>query len=588
MSSIIESAVSLAVSISSALGGSSLIAKKLHVEGAQHRVKIERKASFTTRDGVRLSADIFHPADLKKSPSILVRIPFSETVETCFLEEVIGRLWAERGWTAVIQGTRGRFKSGGEFYPLLFEREDGIETLDWLAKQPWYNGEIGAWGGSAYGQTLWSIADQTAPAIGTMELYFTSTDFHRMLYVGNAFSLYTALGWTFRSHDKHKDEEEWPTTARIIKAASRWPMKDADSRDLGHSVAFFQDWIRHKNFDKYWRQIDGDKQSSKFHGPVLFLAGWFDPFLQTELADFGNASSMDVTHKTRIVIGPWSHARDVELPNFRSNDEKFRSKSVASSISWFKETLGKEALSKRNSTQDEPKVSIFVMGANQWRAENEWPLARTKYTPFFLNCNGHGNGKLTAEAPARDFVDQFTYDPENPVPTVGGAMIGSAAGMFRQNVIEQRADVFTYTTSPMEQDTEITGPVKLTLYVSSDAPCTDFTAKLIDVHADGNAYNLCSGILRKSYFSNGLEKSTPVKIEIDLTATSNVFKKGHRIRLDVSSSDFPRFDRNPNTGHDPATEKNSRAAHQQIYSGPKCQSQIILPITPVKSANSRP
>lgn len=563
-----------------------MVAKRLHVEPAQNRVKIERKVSFTVRDGTTLRADVFHPAGLKKTPTILVRIPFSETVETCFLEEVIGRLWAERGYTAVIQGTRGRFKSGGEFYPMSFEREDGIETLAWLAKQPWYNGEIGAWGGSAYGQTLWSIADQTSPAIKSMELYFTSTDFHQMFYTGNAFSLYTALGWTLRSHDKHKDEVEWPTTARIVKAASRWPLRDADKGDLGHSVDFFQDWMRHKNVDEYWKQVDGENQNAKFHGPVLFLAGWFDPFLPTELNDFHNVCKTDVTNKTRIIIGPWSHARDVELPNFQSTENKFRPKSVASSVPWFKETLGRQPCS---AGQSQSPVSIFVMGVNQWRSENEWPLARTKYTPFFLQCRGHANGMLgTATAmAANNSFDDFTYDPNNPVPTVGGAMIGPAAGMYRQNTVEQRADVLTYTTQPMEQDIEVTGPVKLALYVSTDAPSTDFTAKLVDVYPNGSAYNLCSGILRKSYSTAQTEKSIPTKIEIDLTATSNVFRKGHRIRLDISSSDFPRFDRNPNTGRDPVTESNPRIAHQKIFCGSNFQSQIILPVIPTKGANPR-
>ncbi len=571
----------------SSVGISSVVvAKKLHLEPAQYRVKIERKVSLSAPDGTRLSADVFHPADLKKSPTILVRIPFTETAETDFLVETIGRLWAERGFTAVIQGTRGRFKSGGEFYPMSSERDDGIETLSWLAKQPWYNGEIGGWGGSAYGQTLWSIADQTTPAVNSMELYFTSTDFHRMFYPGNAFSLYTALGWAFRSHDKHKDEDTWPTTERIIQAANRWPMKDADKRDLGHSVDFFQDWVRHKAVDDYWKQIDGSSQNSKFHGPVLFLAGWFDPFLPTELTDFSNVCKTDSSQRTRIVIGPWSHARDVELPNFQTSD-KFRPKSVAVSLPWFKETLTKPA----KSTAPPPKVSIFVMGVNKWRTETEWPLARAKYTSMFLQSVGHANGscsngKLRSVVDVNQSVDRYVYDPNSPVPTAGGAMIGNAAGMYLQNDIEQRGDVLTYTTASLTEDTEVTGPVKVTLYVSTDAPSTDFTAKLVDVYPNGKAYNLCSGILRRNYSLARAEKPDPTKIEIDLGATSDVFRKGHSIRLEISSSDFPRFDRNPNTGGDPATETNSRIAHQQIFSGSDFPARIILPIIPNNSKDS--
>ncbi len=568
--------------VATSVGISTLVvAKKLHLEPAQHQVKIERKVSFKTLDGTRLSADLFHPADLKKSPTILVRIPFSETPDTSFLVETIGRLWAERGFTAVIQGTRGRFKSGGEFYPMTFERSDGIETLSWLAKQPWYDGKIGGWGGSAYGQTLWSVADQTAPALDSMELYFTSTDFRKMFYSGNAFSLYTALGWTFRSHDKYKDEDAWPSTERIIKAANRWPMKDADKSDLGHSVDFFQDWLLHKTDDNYWKQIDGSDQNSKFHGPVLFLAGWFDPFLSTELTDFQNVCKTDKSQKTRIVIGPWSHARDVDLPNFQSAD-KFRPKSVAVSLPWFKETLTKSS----TPPTPQPKVSIFVMGVNEWRTETEWPLSRTKYTSMFLRSDGHANGSCSDGmlSPVADAIesseDKYIYDPNKPVPTTGGAMIGPAAGMYLQNEVEKRSDVLSYTTAPLTDNVEVTGPVKVTLYVATDAPSTDFTAKLVDVYPNGKAYNLCNGILRRNYSSLNADKSVPTKIEIDLGATSNVFQKGHRIRLEVSSSDFPRFDRNPNTGGDPATETNPRVAHQQVFSGSRFPARIILPIVP--------
>jgi uncharacterized protein len=318
MSSIFDSVVSLTVGLVTSLGISSIVGRKLQLEPARHQVTIQRNVSFNTHDGTQLSADLFHPKDLTKSPTILVRIPFSQSATNCFFEEVIGRLWAERGYTAVIQGTRGRFKSGGEFYPMQFERDDGIETLSWLSKQPWYNGEIGAWGGSAYGQTLWSVADQTRPGISSMELYFTSSDFHQMFYTGNAFSLYTALGWTFRSHDKHKDEAAWPSSERIIKAASTWPINKADKKDLGHSIDFFQDWVRHKTKDDYWERIDGSNRNRSFHGPVLFLAGWYDPFLPTELIDFQNVCKTDPSQKTRIVIGPWSHRETSNCPTFKA------------------------------------------------------------------------------------------------------------------------------------------------------------------------------------------------------------------------------------------------------------------------------
>jgi uncharacterized protein len=258
-------------------------------------------------------------------------------------------------------------------------------------------------------------------------------------------------------------------------------------------------------------------------------------------------------------------------------------------LPWFAETL----INHAHSTKPEPRVSIFVMGVNKWRGENEWPLARTKYTSMFLESNGPANGadsdgKLSYVLTVQRSIDQYTYNPDTPVPTAGGAMIGNAAGMYLQNDIEKRSDVVTYTSAAMNQDTEVTGPVKVILYVSTDVPSTDYTAKLVDVHPDGKAYNLCSSILRRSYISSPSGKVVPTKIEIDLTTTSNVFRKGHRIRLDISSSDFPRFDRNPNTGGDPASETNPRTAHQSIFCGSNYPSQIVLPIIPCDNQPDSP
>lgn len=579
---ILNYVVGLAVGLLSVGGVGSLVAKQLHLPPAQYKVKVERQLSFKTSDGTKLSADVFHPVGMKTTPTILVRIPVSATVETCFLEEVIGRLWAERGFTAVIQGTRGRLHSGGLFYPMKYERADGIETLKWLSKQAWYNGKIGAWGGSAYGQTLWSIADQKNPSIDSMEVYFTSSDFRRLFYQGNAFSLYSALGWTLRSHDEHSDEDKWPDSKRIFAAANGWPMKDSDRRDLGRPVKFFQDWLRSKDDDSYWRQINGACQTTKYGAPVLFLAGWFDPFLAAELDDFKNASKADKSNQTRIVIGPWSHARDVKLPNYTVR-EKFRPTSIATSIPWFATTL----IPSNASHPIPSKISLFVMGVNRWRNESEWPLLRTTYVPMFLSGNSGADerssiGVLSAKETEQSSINQFAYDPNDPVVTKGGAMIGPAAGVCLQNEIERRKDVLTYTTSTLSHDVEVTGNVKATLYVSTDCPSTDFTVKLVDVHPDGKAFNVCSGILRQSYD----DSKKVFCIDVDLTSTSMVFLQGHKIRVDISSSDFPRFDRNPNTGVDSAVATKSRIAHQKLFSSRELPSRIILPVIPAPNSTA--
>ena len=233
-------------------------------------------------------------------------------------------------------------------------------------------------------------------------------------------------------------------------------------------------------------------------------------------------------------------------------------------------------------------MKIFVMGKNEWRTEQEWPLARTHYTPYFLSSGGAangiaGNGILTPDAPVVDEPsDAYDYDPRNPVPTAGGAMIGAAAGIARQNEIEARRDVLVYTTSALQQDVEVTGPISLILYVSTTARSTDFTAKLVDVHTDGSAYNISEGILRRHYDDPG-STARPIRtheIRIDLWPTSMVFFKGHRIRLEVSSSNFPRFDRNPNTGNSIATETRPVVANQTVLHGLQYPSRLILPIVP--------
>lgn len=314
----------------------------------------------------------------------------------------------------------------------------------------------------------------------------------------------------------------------------------------------------------------------------------------TELRDF-DALSKRNPKAIRLEIGPWAHAKDVELPdNGARAAGKFRTRSLGSSLEFFDalenpKGIAKSALedaramtSKRPPGALSPPVSIFVMGANVWRDEYEFPLARTQYTKFFLDLDSVKAHVLSQHPPVNEFEVKYAYDPANPVATAGGAFAGYGAGMKLQNVIEVRKDVISFSTDQLKEDVEVTGPVSATVYVKTDAPCTDFTAKLVDVYPDGRAYNLCSGILRRNY-SAALSK--PEKIKIDLVATSNVFRKGHRIRLDISSSDFPRFDRNLNTGGDNARAKVSRIAHQTICVGREYPSHILLPIIPTQIQN---
>jgi len=563
----------------------SLLAHQLGFRRSQFAVRLQKQATMLTSDGVPLVAEIYHPQHTTHTPTILVRIPLTKDLKNSLFASMIGKMWAERGYTAVIQGTRGRFGSGGTFYPLRDDRKDGIETLQWIAKQPWYDGHILTWGGSAFGHTQWAIADQAAPGPSALIVYFASTNFHDMFYPGGAFSLDSALSWAVRSHGT-KDQTDWPSADMVKQAANGSPLLDADRRATGTDVPFFKDWVEHPDQDAFWADIDGKDRLQSLKAPVLLMAGWYDPFLPTQLNDFmriRQSSEPGAADRSRLIIGPWTHASEVTFPD-GTKAENFRRQSLAVSLPWFDENSGLAASRPAASSP----VRLFVMGKNEWRAEQEWPLARTQYTPYFLSSGRAANsiaggGTLNAVTPNADEpADSYTYDPLHPVPTAGGAMIGGAAGIALQNGIESRNDVLVYTTPSLNQDIEVTGPISLILYVSTSAPNTDFTAKLVDVHQDGSAFNISEGILRRSYEVQRPFSEKIHEIHIELWPTSMVFFKGHRIRLEVSSSNFPRFDRNPNTGKAIASDRDVVSAKQMVMHGLEYPSRLILPIIPTR------
>ena len=573
-----------------------LLARVLGARPAEYAVRIDRRVAMTTSDGVALLADIYRPVRAGATPTILVRIPFSKTIVNSLFATVVGRFWAERGYTAVIQGTRGRYESGGDHDPLIHERRDGLETLAWLKRQPWFDGRLGMWGGSTFGHTQWAVADQLPggpSGRSALMVQISSTDFHGMFYPGGAFSLESALFWAVRSRGA---EDRWPDAGALQRGAASLPLIDADDRAIA-DVPFFNDWARHPARDAYWQGIDGDDRAASLQAPMLLTAGWFDPFLPGQLADFvriGRDARSDVAGATRLVVGPWAHAETVKLPGAAAT-RNYRLESLAPSVPWFDRHLR----SMGPGVQPDSPVRLFVMGTNVWREEREWPLARALAISWYLRSHGRansalGDGGLTAVAPAENEpADTFESDPQNPVPTRGGAMIGGGSGMARQDDVELRRDVLVYTTAPLADDVEVTGPLTATLYVATSAPHTDFTAKLVDVHRDGTPYNVSDGILRRHYAASA-DPATgdAVPIDISLWPTSMVFRRGHRIRLEVASSNFPRYDRNLNTDRPIATATVTAVARQAVHHGPDAPSRIVLPIvrtgpSPLNSSSFR-
>ena len=538
------------------------------VREASNAVARQKGVAFNTSDGIALVADVYRPRTQEKVPTILVRIPFSSTFKNRLAVDVVGEFWASRGYNVVIQGTRGRYKSGGEFYPLLHEEADGRETLQWLARQPWFDGRLGMWGGSAFGHTQWVLAGEEAPGPGVLMIQIASTSFREMFHPGGAFSLESALFWAARSHGP---EDRDPSFDALERGFAGFPLIEADDRAVG-DVAFFNDWARHADADDYWRRIDGRDRARTLKAPALLMAGWYDPFLPTQLRDFETVrreAAPDVAAGSRLIVGPWTHADPVRFPD-GSTAGDYRPASLAPSLPWFDHHL----LGRPLDPSLAAPVRIYVMGENKWRAEHEWPLARARYAPYYLGSGG----RLMQTPPGDDPPDSYVYDPRQPVPSRGGAMLGPRAGIALQNDVEARADVLVYTTTALEQDTEVTGPIRALLYVSTTAPNTDFTVKLVDVHPDGKAYNISDGILRRAYPERSRE--TPQEIVVELWPTSMLFRRGHRVRIEVSSSNYPRYDRNPNTGREIATETEPRPATQTVFHSAAAPSRIILPLVP--------
>jgi putative CocE/NonD family hydrolase len=374
----------------------------------------------------------------------------------------------------------------------------------------------------------------------------------------------------------------WPDETALTSAAATLPVRQADDR-AGGDVAFFNDWVDHAERGAYWDAIDGTDRPARLAAPMHLMAGWYDPFLPGQLTDFvriRRESAPEIARQSRLVIGPWAHAEVITLPG-NVTTRNYRLESLAPSLPWFDRHL--RGLLRGDDVS--APVRIFVMGANQWRDEQEWPLARARPIVFYLRSSGQarsvrGDGRLAHEPPAAvEPADVFEYNPHDPVPTRGGAMLGPGAGIAIQSEVEARKDVLVYSTPPLDSDVEVTGDVSVRLYVATTASATDFTAKLVDVHPDGTAYNVADGILRRRYAPNAEPAHTqPTSIDLELGPTSMVFRRAHRVRLEISSSNFPRFNRNPNTGEAASTAVRLVTATQAVHHGPQTASYLLLPV----------
>ncbi len=561
---------------------------------------VERNVAMKTRDGVTLRADIYRPAGDGPFPVLLVRTPYNKDGTAAF-----GKLAIARGFMVVAQDTRGRYASDGDWYPFKYESNDGYDAVEWAAALPHSNGKVGMFSGSYVGATQMLAAIARPPHLAGICPIVTASNYHEnWTYQGGAFEQWFNESWTSGlAQDTLRRKIADATNAvpnTPLLPLSQYPLFNAHfdpGAPSGTAVLapYFLDWLSHPLYDDYWKQWSIEENFQNIQVPALTIAAWYDIFQGGSLRNYigmrdhaGNEEARKGQHLLVAIGGHSGWGQTVGSVDFGPSAPFSENDAI---LDWYDYLF----LGKQNEFSNGKPVKIFVMGRNEWRYEDSWPPQRAVETRYSLQSGGkansaNGDGGLATAATGKQPSDTYVYDPANPVPTVGGPLCCDgghlAPGPRDQKDVEARADVLVYSTPPLEQDLEVTGPVTLDLFAKSSAVDTDFTAKLVDVWPDGRAINLTEGILRARFRKSTTSAPSPIEpgkvyeYKIDMWSTSNVFLKGHRIRLEVSSSNFPRFDRNLNTGKDAANNAEFVKATNVVLHDAEHPSALLLPVIP--------
>jgi putative CocE/NonD family hydrolase len=559
----------------------------------------------TMRDGTVLLSDVYRPRQDGSYPVILMRLPYNKASAQTY---VYGSpaFYASQCYI-VVQDVRGSYASQGEFYPFRHEMEDGYDTVEWAAALPGSSGKVGMYGFSYVGATQWLAATQKPPHLAAIAPAMTSSDYYDgWSYEGGAFALAFEESWPVsdlapvtatRLGDQSLLERLTRAKADIRATYGFLPIQDYPplAPDRPELAGYFYDWVRHPTWDDYWKRWSIRLRYGDVQVPALNQAGWYDVFLNGSVENFvrmrEEGGSPAARAGQRLVIGPYIHIPWVRKTGEVDFGPEADNRADERQLRWFDHWLK----GAPNGAEKDPAVRVFVMGANTWREADDWPIPGTRFTKYYLHSYGtanssNGNGGLSTEAPRADEpADRFRYDPADPVPSRGGHSCCFAelapVGPADQAEVEKRADVLVYSTPPLDAPVEVTGPISLTLFAATSAPDTDWTAKLVDVYPDGRAINLNNGIVRARY-RNSLERTEPVEpgkayeYTVQIWPTSNLFAAGHRIRLEVSSSNFPHYDRNPNTGRPFGTDRETVPADQTVYHDAAHPSVLTLPVMP--------
>lgn len=552
---------------------------------AEYGIKHVGRQDVVMRDGVKLATEVWLPAGLpegSKIPAILVRTPYGRIEE-----RFGGSRWlrfVKRGYALVVQDTRGREDSEGEWIPKVHEMNDGEDTLNWIAAQPWSDGNVGMIGGSYGGYVQWAAAASGNPHLKAIVSYVTAgTPFVDLPRKGGTI-LSGILAWTFMMADKKTNfealqREDWTEVLKIR------PLKDIPKKVLGKEIPFWNEWMSHPDYDEFWAKSDWARHGEKINVPSLLISGWYDD------NGMGTTEAWEMNEQNRrknvrMILGPWYHNANTtrEIHGIPFGNNAIRYDLDVLQLRWFDRFLK----GIQNEVEKEARVEYYLVGENEWKTAAAWPPEEAEYTCLYLHSDGHantsdGDGKLSARIPVGEPPDTYVFDPEDPAPYLIDVSENECSVPENYRDVELREDVLVYTSEPLQEDLAIAGDVYAVLYASSSAKDTDWLVRLTDVDEQGNSIRLSDGIIRARYRHSWekpelLEPGKIEKYEIKMTKIAGVFKKGHRIRVEVTSGAgnfaFP----NHNTGNDPASDTEIVVATQRIYHDEKHASHVRLPV----------
>ncbi|RAY11186.1 X-Pro dipeptidyl-peptidase [Actinomadura craniellae] len=513
------------------------------------------------RDGIDLIADLYTPRRVPDPPTVLVRTPYGRSG---VLAAVLSRPLAERGHRVLLQACRGTGGSGGEFDPYGRERDDGLDTLDWIERHSWSTGPVLVFGPSYLGYAQWAMAADAGDRLAALAPSFTASQFRDQTYLGGSYTLRGCLSWTamlLRQRDRTLRGRLRALTAgrRLAAAFDRLPLAEADVTATGRRVEWFQRWLAAgEQGDPYWLpDRDHRARVGEVSAPVTLVGGWHDLFLASQLDDYMALRAAGL--RPHLTIGPWTHSSPAGF-----------GAALTEALAWFRAAVTGD----RGGLRELP-VRLYVQGdGGGWRDLPEWPPPGVAPRPWHL----HAGGRLAPEPPDASSPDRYRYDPADPTPGVGGPLLGPGAGPKDNRALEARPDVLVYTGEPLAAPVEVIGPVEADIRLRSSRAHTDVFVRVCDVAPGGRSLNVCDGLQRvdPERFPAGPDGVRTVRVR--LWPTAHRFGTGHRIRVQVSSGCHPRFARNPGTGEPLATAVRLAAAEQEVFHDPDHPSAVMLPL----------